>query len=77
MRLELRETTPAFSRLSPILALLSAFVLCSLLIIWAGESPFTAYWALIKGSLGSSFAITESLTRATPFCHLVIPLRDH
>ena len=66
MRLELRENTPAFSRLSPILALLSAFVLCSLLIVWAGESPFTAYWALIKGALGSSFAITESLTRATP-----------
>lgn len=66
MRLELRETAPAFSRFSPILALLSAFIICSLLIVWAGESPFTAYWALIKGALGSSFAITESLTRATP-----------
>ena len=66
MRLELRENTPAFSGLSPILALLSAFVLCSLLIIWAGESPLTAYWSLINGAVGSSFAITESLTRATP-----------
>ena len=50
----------------PVFALLSAFVLCALLIVWAGESPFKAYWALINGAVGSRFAITESLTRAVP-----------
>jgi len=50
----------------PLIALFSAFVICALLIVWAGESPITAYAALIKGAVGSSFAITESLTRAIP-----------
>lgn len=67
MRLEPRTNTPRwYSALLPVFALLSAFLICSVLIIWAGESPFTAYWALIKGAVGSRFAITESLTRAVP-----------
>jgi ABC-type uncharacterized transport system permease subunit len=67
MRLEPRESVPAwFSALLPIIALICAFIVCALLIVWAGESPLTAYWALIKGAVGSSFAITESLTRSIP-----------
>ena len=67
MRLEPRNHVPQwYTAVLPLFALLSAFILCSLLIIWAGESPFTAYWALIKGAVGSRFAITESLTRAIP-----------
>lgn len=67
MRLEPRYNLPAwYTAVLPLLALLTAFVLCSFLIIWAGESPFTAYWALIKGAVGSRFALTESLTRAIP-----------
>ncbi len=67
MRLEPRNNTPRwFIATLPLVALLSAFIICSLLIIWAGESPFTAYWALIKGAVGSRFALTESLTRAIP-----------
>ncbi len=67
MRLEPRPSIPGwYSALLPVIALLSAFVVCALLIVWAGESPFTAYTALIKGAVGSSFAITESLTRAIP-----------
>jgi len=67
MRLELRQSVPTwFVAVLPIISLLAAFTIGSFFIIWAGESPFTAYWALLKGALGSSFAITESLTRATP-----------
>lgn len=67
MRLEPRNHVPKwYTAVLPLFALLSAFIICSLLIIWAGESPFTAYWALIKGAVGSRFAMTESLTRAIP-----------
>ncbi len=67
MRLEPRQAVPGwFSALLPVIALISAFLICALLIVWAGESPLTAYAALIKGAVGSSFAITESLTRAIP-----------
>lgn len=67
MRLEPRQAVPRwFSALLPVIALISAFVICSVLIVWAGESPLTAYTALIKGAVGSSFAITESLTRSIP-----------
>lgn len=68
MRLTPRQNTPHWliTTLLPVMALLSAFLICALLIIWAGKSPITAYIALIKGAVGSSFAITESLTRAIP-----------
>ena len=67
MRLELRQSTPRWrAALSPLLALMVACLFCSLLILWAGESPWHAYWTLLKGALGSKFAITESLTRAIP-----------
>ena len=67
MRLEPRQAVPGWLlALLPVFALISAFLICALLIVWAGESPLTAYAALIKGALGSSFAITESLTRAIP-----------
>ncbi len=67
MRLELRDASPKwFTAISPVIAMAAAFSCCALLIIWAGESPLIAYWALINGALGSKFAITESLTRAIP-----------
>jgi len=67
VRLEPRQSISGWtSALSPLVALFSAFAICALLIVWAGESPLVAYWALIKGAVGSSFAITESLTRAIP-----------
>ena len=67
MRLKTRRNTPVwFIAVLPILSILVAFILGAFFIIWAGESPITAYIALINGALGSSFAITESLTRAIP-----------
>ena len=67
MRLKTRRNTPLwFIAVLPILSILVAFILGAFFIIWAGESPITAYIALINGALGSTFAITESLTRAIP-----------
>ena len=67
MRLKTRRDAPVWLiALLPILSIGVAFIFGAFFIIWAGESPITAYIALIKGSLGSTFAITESLARATP-----------
>ena len=67
MRLKTRRDAPVWLiALLPILSIGVAFIIGAFFIIWAGESPITAYIALIKGSLGSTFAITESLARATP-----------
>jgi simple sugar transport system permease protein len=67
MRIEPRQSTPLSWRIgAPIMAVLAAMVLCSGLILWAGVSPLAAWGLLIKGALGSTFALTETLTRATP-----------
>jgi simple sugar transport system permease protein len=67
MRLEPREQPSlALTVLAPVLAVGVALVLCSLLIWWAGAPPARALGLLLKGSLGSTFALTETLTRATP-----------
>jgi simple sugar transport system permease protein len=67
MRINIRTNTPVWLiALLPILSIGVAFIIGAFFILWAGESPFKAYAALIKGSLGSTFAITESLARATP-----------
>jgi simple sugar transport system permease protein len=67
MRLEPRQSSPLWIVASaPVIAVLAALVICSILILWTGQSPFDAYALLFKGALGSRFAITETLTRATP-----------
>ena len=67
MRINTRTNTPVWLiALLPILSIGVAFIIGAFFILWAGESPFKAYAALIKGSLGSTFAITESLAMATP-----------
>ncbi len=50
----------------PLLAILIAFAVGGLL-TWAfGHDPFSAYGALISGSLGSGYAISTTLTDALP-----------
>jgi len=67
IRLEPRENAPVWLTLSaPLSAIIAAFIICSTLILWAGESPLQAYALLFKGAAGSRFALTETLTRATP-----------
>jgi simple sugar transport system permease protein len=67
MRLEARESASTLWRIgAPVLAVIASMLICSALILWAGASPLAAWGLLVKGALGSTFALTETLTRATP-----------
>ena len=67
MRLEPRsEVSPIRFILAPIFAVITSLLLCSALIIWSGASVFEAYWMMLTGSIGSSFALAETFSRATP-----------
>ena len=67
MRLEPR---PALSRpmllAAPLVAVAFTLAVCSLLVAWAGAPVGRAYLLLLEGGFGSRFALTETLTRATP-----------
>ena len=67
MRLEIRENR-SFLRLIAALFLAVGFAMavCSVLILWGGASPVEGWMLMIKGALGSRFAVSETLTRATP-----------
>jgi len=67
MRLEPRTHTPLAVRiLAPLGAVAAALALCALLVAWTGAPVLTAYGLLVEGAVGSRFALTETLTRATP-----------
>ena len=67
MRFEPREKVPVWmAGIAPVLAVAAALLLCSVLILWSGESLVQAFTLLVNGAFGSKFAITETLTRATP-----------
>ncbi len=67
MRLEPREQpSPLAALLAPIGAILATLAVCALLVAWAGAPVLPAYTALFEGGFGSRFALTETLTRATP-----------
>jgi general nucleoside transport system permease protein len=64
------EPRAAVSRASIVLAPLGAVAVTlmvgSLLVAWAGAPVGRAYLLLLEGGFGSRFALTETLTRATP-----------
>lgn len=67
MRLEPREKSSFLIQgIAPLFAIGITMLLCSLLILWAGASPLEAFVLFIKGSVGSRFAISETLTRTIP-----------
>ena len=67
LRLEARSTTPRALMLgAPLLAIAFTLVISSLLVAWAGAPVGQAYALLLQGGFGSGFALTETLTRATP-----------
>lgn len=67
MRLEPRAHAPlAIRLLAPVGAVVAALALCALLIAWTGAPVLRAYGLLVEGAVGSRFALTETLTRATP-----------
>ncbi len=58
-----------FSRgiLSAALAVALAFVITAIPIMISGKNPLLAYWALIKGAVGSPDAISFALNKSTPY----------
>jgi general nucleoside transport system permease protein len=67
LRLEPRGHAPAGLRLAaPLWAMAFTLVMSSLLVTWAGAPVGQAYALLLQGGFGSRFALTETLTRATP-----------
>jgi simple sugar transport system permease protein len=67
MRLEARPQPPlAWTVLAPVGAVGVALLLCAVLVAASGAPVLPAYGVLVKGALGSWFAISETLTRATP-----------
>jgi simple sugar transport system permease protein len=67
MRLERRESVSRRALvLAPLAAIVFTLAVSSLLVAWAGAPVGRAYLALLEGGFGSRFAITETLTRATP-----------
>lgn len=67
MRLQRRDVPSPLALLAaPLLALAFTLVITSLLVAWAGAPVGRAYALLLEGGFGSRFAITETLTRATP-----------
>ena len=67
MRLE-AIPNPSLSRrfLPPILALTTTVFIASFLAMVAGGNPFAVLELIIKGAVGSKFALLETLNRATP-----------
>ena len=64
------ERRPEPSRLAlalaPIAAILFTLAVCTLLVAWAGAPVGRTYALLFEGAFGSRFALSETLTRATP-----------
>ena len=67
MRLEKRSKTSSLALfLAPVGAVLFTMAISALLVLWAGAPVAQTYGLLFKGGFGSVFALSETLTRATP-----------
>lgn len=67
MHLEPRQQVPlALVILAPLAAIGIALVLCTPLMTWTGAAAIQSYGTMLQGSLGSRFALSETLSRATP-----------
>ena len=66
MRLEAREVSRTANLLAPLAAISFTLLVCALLVAWAGAPIGQTYALLFEGAFGSRFALSETLTRATP-----------
>ena len=67
IRLELRQSTPVWLNLClPLLAIAATLVLCSELIALAGTNVVEAWTVMFLAAFGDSYALTETLVKATP-----------
>lgn len=67
MRLEARDRVSRVAAIgAPLAAVAVTLAISALLVTWAGAPVLKAFGALLEGGFGSRFALTETLTRATP-----------
>jgi len=67
LRLEKRQPLPLGKRLAlPFIAIAISFVFSFLLILLAGENPFTAFGYMVSGAFGSERRLIETLIKTTP-----------
>jgi general nucleoside transport system permease protein len=66
MRLERRNSSSVAIVIAPLAAIGATLIICALLVAWAGAAVRDTYALLFVGGFGSRFALTETLTRATP-----------
>jgi simple sugar transport system permease protein len=67
MRLEPREQSSMLLKaMVPLGSAAAALLVCSILIVWADASPVEAFFLFIKGSVGTKFALSETLARTIP-----------
>ncbi len=67
MQFERRSQIPiSLAVIAPLFAIGLALLLCIPLISWTGVPALQSYGVMLKGSLGSGFALSETLSRATP-----------
>ncbi len=66
MRLEKRSAAPLGWLIAPLAAIGFTLLACALLVTWAGAPVADTYALIFIGAFGSQFAVTETLTRATP-----------
>jgi ABC-type uncharacterized transport system permease subunit len=67
IRIEPRPSPPALLAIAaPVAAGLAALILAAIPLAFAGASPLEAYGFMFRGSFGSLFAFSETLTRTTP-----------
>jgi len=67
----LRTALHGAARLQPVLvplyAIVVALVVAGVVIVLIGKNPIEAYWALLRGMLGTPDRVAASLGRSTPF----------
>lgn len=67
LALERRPPLPLWEQaILPLLSIIVALGLCSVLIVWAGANLFTAYGAMFAGALGSRFSLLETFVKSAP-----------
>ncbi len=67
MQIEPRQNvTTLRAAIAPVSAVLATMIICSVLIVWAGAPVLESWYLMLKGALGSRFAINETLTRSIP-----------
>ena len=50
----------------PVTAIAATFLVAAILALIAGGDPFAVFGQIVKGAVGSKFALLETLNRATP-----------